>query len=208
MLQTSLLQHFRRNSMKNILIIGATGSLGETLRRKLANQDQYQLTLFSRGSNLLRLNENEQAMAASVFEDEKLNQAMQKQDIVFVALSGNLPEMIKPILKVMYDNKVKRIVFVSSIGIYNEIRGSGNISNNPILQPYRQTADIVEESGLDYTILRPAWFDNGSDTICQISLKGETVTGHDVSRKAIIELVSTIIDQPERYLNQNIALFR
>lgn len=194
--------------MKNILIIGATGSLGETLRRKFANQDQYQLTLFSRGSNLLRLNENEQAMAASVFEDEKLNQAMQKQDIVFVALSGNLPEMIKPILKVMYDNKVKRIVFVSSIGIYNEIRGSGNISNNPILQPYRQTADIVEESGLDYTILRPAWFDNGSDTICQISLKGETVTGHDVSRKAIIELVSTIIDQPERYLNQNIALFR
>ncbi|PIA86195.1 NAD(P)H-binding protein [Streptococcus parauberis] len=113
--------------MKNILIIGATGSLGETLRRKFANQDQYQLTLFSRGSNLLRLNENEQAMAASVFEDEKLNQAMQKQDIVFVALSGNLPEMIKPILKVMYDNKVKRIVFVSSIGIYNEIRGSGNI---------------------------------------------------------------------------------
>lgn len=194
--------------MKNILIIGATGSLGETLRRKLANQDQYQLTLFSRGSNLLRLNENEQAMAASVFEDEKLNQAMQKQDIVFVALSGNLPEMIKPILKVMYDNKVKRIVFVSSIGIYNEIRGSGNISNNPILQPYRQTADIVEESGLDYTILRPGWFDNGSDTTCQISLKGETVTGHDVSRKAIIELVSTIIDQPERYLNQNIALFR
>lgn len=194
--------------MKNILIIGATGSLGETLRRKFANQDQYQLTLFSRGSNLLRVNENEQAMAASVFEDEKLNQAMQKQDIVFVALSGNLPEMIKPILKVMYDYKVKRIVFVSSIGIYNEIRGSGNISNNPILQPYRQTADIVEESGLDYTILRPAWFDNGSDTICQISLKGETVTGHDVSRKAIIELVSTIIDQPERYLNQNIALFR
>lgn len=194
--------------MKNILIIGATGSLGETLRRKFANQDQYQLTLFSRGSNLLRVNENEQAMAASVFEDEKLNQAMQKQDIVFVALSGNLPEMIKPILKVMYDNKVKRIVFVSSIGIYNEIRGSGNISNNPILQPYRQTADIVEESGLDYTILRPAWFDNGSDTIFQISLKGETVTGHDVSRKAIIELVSTIIDQPERYLNQNIALFR
>lgn len=194
--------------MKNILIIGATGSLGETLRRKFANQDQYQLTLFSRGSNLLRVNENEQAMAASVFEDEKLNQAMQKQDIVFVALSGNLPEMIKPILKVMYDYKVKRIVFVSSIGIYNEIRGSGNISNNPILQPYRQTADIVEESGLDYTILRPAWFDNGSDTICQISLKGETVTGHDVSRKAIIELVSTIIDQPERYLNQNIDLFR
>ncbi len=129
--------------MKNILIIGATGSLGETLRRKFANQDQYQLTLFSRGSNLLRVNENEQAMAASVFEDEKLNQAMQKQDIVFVALSGNLPEMIKPILKVMYDYKVKRIVFVSSIGIYNEIRGSGNISNNPILQPYRQTADIV-----------------------------------------------------------------
>lgn len=66
-------------------------------------------------------------MAASVFEDEKLNQAMQKQDIVFVALSGNSPEMIKPFLKVMYDNKVKRIVFVSSIGIYNEIRGSGNI---------------------------------------------------------------------------------
>lgn len=46
MLQTSLLQQFRRNSMKNILIIGATGSLGETLRRKLANQDQYHSLYF------------------------------------------------------------------------------------------------------------------------------------------------------------------
>lgn len=43
---------------------------------------------------------------------------------------------------------VRRVVAVSSIGIYDEplraVRG-----------PYRALADVIEESGLDYTILRP-----------------------------------------------------
>nr|WP_253896415.1 hypothetical protein [Streptococcus gallolyticus] len=49
------------------------------------------------------------------------------------------------------------------------------------------------------------WFDNGQDSTCQITQKGETFYGHDVSRKAIVTLVKHIIDQAETYLNTSLA---
>ncbi|MCK1210457.1 NAD(P)H-binding protein [Streptococcus uberis] len=194
--------------MKNVLVIGATGSLGQTLRKEVANNCDYQLTLFSRTSEKLTLFSNEKAISGSVFDSKRLNEAISDQDIVFVALSGDLPKMIREVVKAMKEQSVKRMIFVSSIGIYDEIMGSGNLSNNPILEPYRKAADIVEASELDYTILRPAWFDNQSDNVCQLSHKGEPVTGNTVSRKAIISKVREMIDNPNQYQNDNIALYR
>ena len=40
------------------------------------------------------------------------------------------------------------------MGIYDEIPGERHGS---ILDHYRNAASIIEASGLDYTILRPAW---------------------------------------------------
>jgi uncharacterized protein YbjT (DUF2867 family) len=69
--------------------------------------------------------------------------------------------MAKNIVKAMQETGVKRIIAISSISIYETPLKS-------ILQPYGKLADIIEASGLDYTILRPDWFTNSSEVSYQI----------------------------------------
>lgn len=194
--------------MTNVAIIGATGSLGRSLREELKNNKNYNVTLFSRHVDRLSLYSNEKAISGSATSITDLDQALANQDIVFVALSGDLPRMAFEIVSSMIYNNVKRLIFVTSMGIYGEVDGEPKGVVAPILRPYREAADIVENSNLDYTILRPGWFDNGQDTTCQITQKGETFYGHDVSRKAIVTLVKQIIDQPEMYVNTSLGLYR
>lgn len=194
--------------MTNVAIIGATGSLGRSLREELKNNKNYNVTLFSRHVDRLSLYSNEKAISGSATSSTDLDQALANQDIVFVALSGDLPKMVTEIVASMKRVGVARIVFVSSMGIYGEVAGEPKGVVAPILKPYRKAADIVEQSGLDYTILRPGWFDNGQDSTCQITQKGETFYGHDVSRKAIVTLVKQIIDQPAMYVNTSLGLYR
>lgn len=194
--------------MHNVLLIGATGSLGQALRKELADQPNYALTLFSRRAKGLTLSENERAISDSVYNSTALENAMAGQDIVFVALSGDLPAMAEQIIAAMQKTQTTRLVFTSSMGIYGEVAGESGGEVPPILRPYRIAADVVENSGLDYTILRPGWFDNGSDTTCQITQKGEVFYGHDVSRRAIACTVKAIIDDPSLYSRESIGLYR
>ena len=73
--------------------------------------------------------------------------------------------MAKNIVKAMKEKAVKKIIFISSIGIYN-------VPLNPVLQPYRKAADIIEASELEYTILRPTWFTNEDEIDYEITEKG------------------------------------
>ena len=80
--------------------------------------------------------------------DSQLKEAMTGKDIVYANLSGDLEAMAKNIVKSMEESGVKKLVFISSIGIYD-------VPLKPMLKPYRKAADIIEASALEYTILRP-----------------------------------------------------
>jgi uncharacterized protein YbjT (DUF2867 family) len=55
----------------------------------------------------------------------------------------------------MHAAGLKRLIFISSMGIYGEVPGETYCS---VLDPYRDSAALIEASDLDYTILRPGWF--------------------------------------------------
>lgn len=180
--------------MTNVLIIGATGSVGSTTRRYFLENTTDQLTLMSRNTRRLgQLDaQRERAIAGSVTDQATLKTALDGQDVVFAALSGNLVGMAKSLITAMDHNDVKRLLFIASMGIYNEIPasvGGGNLDENPVLQGYRDAADAVEASDLNYTVIRPGWFDNGNDTDYDLTKKGEPFGGHDVSRKSVADLV-------------------
>lgn len=180
--------------MANVLIIGATGSVGRVTRQYFLDNTDDQLTLMARSTGRLgQLNtERERAVAGSVTDPAALKAALAGQNVVFAALSGNLAGMAKRLVAAMDEAKVNRLLFIASMGIYNEIParvGGGNLVDNPILQGYRDAADVVEASDLNYTVIRPGWFDNGNDTNYQVTKKGEPFGGHDVSRKSIADLV-------------------
>ena len=181
---------------KRILIIGATGSIGSKLRKTLLSKTDYKLTLFSTRANRLQCTPNrEVAISGNVLNKNDLAKAIQNQDVVFAALSGDLGRMAKSIVDVMQMSSTRRLIFITSMGIYNEIPrhvGGGNLNENSMLRPYREAADVIEASSLDYTLIRPGWFDEGSDNY-EVTRKGEPFKGHDVSRQAIANLVLKLI---------------
>ena len=197
---------------KKILIIGATGSIGSKLRKTLLEKTDYELTLFSTRAGSLKIDKNrEKAIAGNVFDKVQLKKAVENQDVVFAALSGNLEKMAENIVEVMKNTGVKRIIFISSMGIYNELPNSkgviGDLPNNSILMPYRKAADVIENSGLEYTVIRPGWFDEGSDDY-EITKKDEQFRGHDISRQAIANFVAKLIETPDYGVNESFGISR
>lgn len=196
---------------KRILIIGATGSIGSKLRKTLLEKTNYKLTLFSTRANRLQINPNrEVAISGDVNNKMNLSRVIQNQDVVFAALSGNLGAMAKNIVDVMSQSTTRRLIFISSMGIYNEIPrsiGGGNLNENSMLRPYREAADVIEASNLDYTIIRPGWFDEGSDNY-EITRKGQPFKGHDVSRQAICNLVLKLIQQNGLGVRESLGINR
>ena len=182
---------------KRVLIIGATGSIGSKVRKTLLQTTNYKLTLFSSSAGNLPITPNREiGVSGNVMNKNDLMKVIPNQDAVFAALSGNLGGMARNIVDTMKSCGVRRIIFISSMGIYNEIPrsiGGGNLNENSMLRPYREAADVIESSGLDYTVIRPGWFDEGSDNY-EITRKGEKFKGHDVSRQAIANLVVKCIN--------------
>ncbi|MBT2728140.1 SDR family oxidoreductase [Bacillus sp. ISL-75] len=181
--------------MTNVLIIGANGSLARVAIDMFLNEADAKLTLYLRNSRRLRnIDTNRvRVIEGDVMDLEKLKEAMIGQDVVYANLAGNLEQMAKTIVDAMDDTGVKRLIWVSSMGIYNEVPGE---SHGSILNPYRKSAAVIEASDLDYTILRPGWFTNRDEIDYETTQKGEPFKGHDVSRKSIADLIVKLAVTP------------
>ena len=195
---------------KKVLIIGATGSLGRVVAPYLLECSDDELTLFSRRANSLPLDDpiRERAIAGDVYDAQALDAAVKGQDVVFVALTGNLADMAREIVASMDRQGVRRLIFITSMGILNEIPAwgaAGNVENAPILQDYRNASDVVEASDLNYTVIRPGWYDNGPVDY-EVTTEGEPFGGHDVSRRSIADLVMRLIADDNLYSRGNIGI--
>ncbi|MBS7565348.1 NAD(P)H-binding protein [Mucilaginibacter sp. Bleaf8] len=187
--------------MKKVIIIGASGSLAPYVINAIEQVKDVELTLFARSKK--RLPENA-AAKHHVIEGDATNYpavkvAVAGQDVVYVNLAGNLEVMTGNIVKAMQETGVKRIIAISSIGIYEKPLRS-------ILIPYRKLADIIEGSGLDYTILRPDWFTSGNEVDYILTVKGEPKTGTAISRRSIAAFVATLIESPELHNRENLGI--
>lgn len=119
---------------------------------------------------------------------------MAGQDAVYVNLAGDLPRQARLIVAAMNLAGVRRLVFISSMGVYDEVPGERHGS---VLDPYREATRIVEASGLDYTIIRPAWLDDRDVVAYGTTRKGEPFAnaGATVSRRSVADLVvRSIVD--------------
>ncbi len=196
--------------MKKILIIGATGSIGSEVTAHLLDEMDTQLTLLAR-----HVNQPNQERVTWVQGDAtnlvQLEKVMRNQDAVFVAVSGQLAQVAKAVVTTMTKLQIHKLVFIASMGIYNEIPASigasGNLASNGMSQAYRQAADIVTESTLNYTVIRPGWFDQGSHDY-EVTGRNEPFGGHDVSRWAIADLVRRVLEDEQLYARTSVGINR
>lgn len=186
--------------MKNVIVIGASGSLAEYVIQELETMKDIHLTLFVRNKTRLRKGKsNPTVVEGNVMDYATLKEAIAGQDIVYVNLAGDLEAMAKNIVKAMHETSVRRVIAISSIGIYNT-------PLKPVLSPYRKLADVIEGSGLDYTILRPDWFTSVNEDDYVITHKGEPETGSAISRKSIASFIAGIVKNPDLHKNANLGI--
>lgn len=187
--------------MKNVIILGASGNIAKHVIEFLVEKNDIKLTLFLRNKNRLRTQDVSkcQIIEGDVLNISQLKDAIRGQDMVYVNLSGDLEAMAKNIVAAMEETGVKRIVAISSIGIYDT-------PIKPVLKPYRKLADSIEASALDYTILRPTWFTNVDEVDYEITKKGEQERGSVISQKSLATFIACIIEIPENYIRQNLGV--
>ena len=187
--------------MKNVIILGASGNIAKHVIDILVKKDYINLTLFLRDKTRLSNKDISKCriIEGNVLEYNQLKEAVKGQDIVYVNLAGDLEQMAKNIVKAMEETGVKRIIVISSIGIYET-------PLRPVLKPYRKLADVIEASNLDYTILRPTWFTNDNEVDYEITRKGEPEKGSVISRKSIATFIVNIIGVPEKYVRENLGV--
>jgi len=99
----------------------------------------------------------------------------------------------------MDEEGVKRLIAISSIGIYSSPLRS-------VLIPYRKLADMIEASNLDYTILRPTWFTSTDEVDYELTRKGEAEKGSVISQKSLSAFIAKIIESPENYIRENLGI--
>lgn len=107
---------------------------------------------------------------------------------------------------------LRRIIFMGAVGIYDEIPADmddeDNVRNNPDQIPNRKAADIVENSGLDYTVLRPGYLRDGDKDDFTLTFKGEQAKGYVSTIPSVVGLAVRLIHDDTLYVRQSVSITR
>ncbi len=192
-------------NMSNVLILGANGGIARYAIDLFLNETDAQLTLYLRNSDRLKNVDSNRirVLEGDVLNMKQLKDAMMGQDVVYANLAGDLEQYAKNIVEAMEATGVKRLIFISSMGIYDEVPGE---KYGSILNSYRKSAAVIESSDLDYTILRPAWFTNKNEIDYETTQKGEPFKGYEVSRKSVADLVVKLAVTPDLEVRRSLGV--
>lgn len=193
--------------MTSILILGANGQLARNTTRILLRDTSARLTLYLRRAHRLTNPDPSRVtiVDGDVLDPKRLRAAMTKQDVVYANLAGAMKQQAEHIVDAMKATGLTRLIFISSMGIYGEVPGEGYAS---VLNPYRNSAAVIEASELDYTLLRPGWFTHEQEVRYELTHKGEPFVGHDISLNSISDLIVKVATTPGLHVRQSLGVAR
>lgn len=183
--------------MTKVLIIGAHGQIARVATRQLLARTDAVLTLYLRRANrldALALNPRVTIIEGDATDPVALEAAMAGQDVVYANLSGDMDRQAMTIVAAMQKTGIRRLIFISSMGIYGEVPGERYRS---ILDPYRDSAARVERSGLDFTVIRPAWLNDDDEIAYGLTRKDEAFAKAEetVSRASVADLIVRLVTE-------------
>ncbi|HDX4306356.1 TPA: NAD(P)H-binding protein [Escherichia coli] len=191
--------------MTKVLILGAAGSLARVTTQYFIENTDAELKLYLRNANRLKksISRRVSLIEGDVLNKYELINALQDIDVVYANLSGDLKSQAQSIISAMNTVGIRRLIFISSMGIYDEVPRE---QYGSILDPYRDSAALIEKSDLDYTIIRPGWFTNDNIINYVITHKGEPFKGRFVSRLSIADFICKIATTDSPFIRESIGI--
>lgn len=198
--------------MKNVLLLGATGTAGSALTKKLLTDTDCHLTLFARHAKDKYAETDRITVVNGDAENlNELKAIMPGQDVIYCAVSGDaLSKVAENIVAAMMESSVNRLIFMGAVGIYNEIPdeidGEDNLDNEPAQIPNCKAVDVVEASSLNYTVLRPGYLGEGDENDFVLTIKGEAAKGYTTPIPALVKFAVQLIMDDRLYSRESVSI--
>jgi len=196
--------------MKKVFILGATSPTGKVLLTHLQSSKNVDIICYVRSPEKLSSFKNLKLIKGDITDQPSLSKAMKGMDIVITLLSGDTVKIqAENVIKSMKENNIKRIIWMTGMGIHHEVPGPIKELLDKLVesQPnYVAAADLVMNSGLEYTLLRGAHLTDGNNKKYFTQKEGEPLRCNTCDRVAIAEFIGEIIDNFELYKNVSIGL--
>ncbi|WP_010631132.1 SDR family oxidoreductase [Sporolactobacillus vineae] len=199
--------------MRHVLVLGANGQIARLAEKQMLADSDVHLTLFLRRSSRLKPEDlsREKVVDGDAADRNALTEAMNGTDIVYANLAGqNIEDQAKAVVASMKKAGVNRLIWISTLGIYDEVPGNFGKWNNQqldgYLDRYGAAAKVVENAGLDETIIRPAWLTNKDEIDYETTQKNETFKGTEVSRKSVAAYVTSLVKDPAKDVHKSVGI--
>lgn len=199
--------------MTNVLILGAAGQIARLAEQQFLTDTDNELTLYLRNANRVADLKSDRVtiIEGDTTNEDQLVAAMTDQDVIYANLAGqNIKQQAETIIRAMHTTGQKRLIWISTLGIYNEVPGKFGDWNNATLGDYLTryyaAAEVIENSDLDYTIIRPAWLTNHDEIDYETTQKSEAFKGTEVSRQSIAALVVKLTQTPSAGIRESLGV--
>lgn len=182
----------------NILLLGATGKTGRVIAEELKSNSNVKLTIFVRNPQKLADMDcsDINVVHGDVLNTSLLKQTMKEQKVVVASLDGDILNMAKSIIEAMKGSSVQRIIWMTGMGIHNEIKGVRGKFLGILAKKrpeYVQAADLISSCGITYTLLRDPGLEVGNNSTYYLTDETEQPRKNNVDRIAVAKCISDMI---------------
>ena len=197
--------------MKKVVIFGAAGHTGKYLTRKMQSIADIELSVFVRdpakfgdmdmtGVNII---------TGDALDMVDVLRAMEGQDVLLCSLEGNVLTMAKNIVAALEDTSVKRIIWITGMGIHHEIKGLRGMMLNQLAKQrpdYIEAADTIAASSAVTTLLRCPGIQDGDNEVYELTNEGIQPSHRNVDRAAIAQCMADMIKGETLGANESLGI--
>ena len=197
--------------MKKVVIFGAAGHTGKYLTRKMQKAADIELSVFVRNPakfgdmDLTGVN----IITGDTLKPEDVRRAMDGQDVLLCSLEGDVLTMAKNIVAALKETSVRRIIWITGMGIHHEIKGVHGIMLNQLakkMPEYIQAADTIAASSAVTTLLRCPGIRDGENEVYSLTKEGEKPVCWSVDRAAIAQCMADMIADEALGANESLGI--
>lgn len=197
--------------MKKVVIFGAAGHTGKYITKKMKSEKEIELSVFVRnpakfeGMDISGVN----VIQGDALKKEDVKAAMQGQDILLCSLEGDVLTMANNIVSALKETSVKRIIWITGMGIHHEIKGiRGKMLDFYAKKrpEYIKAADVIAASPAVTTLLRCPGIKDGDNTKYFLTKEGEQPSHKDIDRAGIAQCMADMIQDETLGVNESLGI--
>lgn len=197
--------------MKKVVIFGAAGQTGKYITEKMKAEKDIELSVFVRNPDKFG---DMDLTDVNVIQGDALNaddvkKAMEGQEIMLCSLEGDVLTMAKNIVSALEKTSVKRIIWITGMGIHHEITGVRGMMLNMYAKKrpeYIEAADTIAASSAVTTLLRSPGIKNGDNTKYFLTKEGEQPAHKDIERAGIAQCMYDLIMDESLGVNESFGI--